>query len=44
MDDLSSAWRRTDAPKDPSTDDGYWIHTLNAVFEELYNIHKIFVN
>jgi hypothetical protein len=35
MDDLSSAWRRTDAPKDPSTDDGYWVHTLNTVFEEL---------
>lgn len=35
MDDLSSAWRRTDAPKDPSTDDGYWAHTLNTVFEEL---------
>lgn len=35
MDDLSSAWRRTDAPADPSTDDGYWIHTLKTVFEEL---------
>ena len=35
MDDLSSAWRRTDAPKYPSTDDGYWVHTLNTVFEEL---------
>ncbi len=35
MDDLSSAWRRTDAPDDPSTDDGYWVHTLKIVFEEL---------
>ena len=35
MDDLSSAWRRTDAPADPSTGDGYWVHTLNTVFEEL---------
>lgn len=35
MDDLSSAWRRTDAPNDPSTDDGYWVHTLKTVFEEL---------
>ena len=35
MDDLSSAWRRTDAPADPSTDDGYWVHTLRTVFEEL---------
>ena len=36
MDDLSSAWRRIDAPRqDPSTDDGYWVHTLKTVFEEL---------
>ena len=35
MDDLSSAWRRTDAPEEASTDDGYWVHTLQCVFEEL---------
>lgn len=35
MDDLSSAWRRTDAPEEPATDDGYWVHTLQTVFEEL---------
>ena len=35
MDDLSSAWRRTDAPAEPSTDDGYWVHTLKTVSEEL---------
>ncbi|MCD8498804.1 MAG: transposase [Clostridiales bacterium] len=35
MDDLSSAWRRVDAPKIPASDDGYWIHTLKTVFEEL---------
>lgn len=35
MDDLSSAWRRTDAPEEPATDDGYWVHTLRIVFEEL---------
>ena len=35
MDDLSSAWRRTDAPEQAATDDGYWVHTLNTVFEEL---------
>ena len=35
MDDLSSAWRRTDAPAEPATDDGYWVHTLVSVFEEL---------
>lgn len=35
MDDLSSAWRRTDAPPEPRLDDGYWVHTLKGVFEEL---------
>lgn len=35
MDDLSSAWRKTDAPELPETDDGYWVHTLKSVFEEL---------
>lgn len=35
MDDLLSAWRRVDAPAEPSTDDGYWVHTLKTVFEEL---------
>ena len=35
MDDLSSAWRKTDAPADPATDDGGWVHTLQIVFDEL---------
>ena len=35
MDDLSSAWRMKDAPERPSSDDGYWVHTLNCVFGEL---------
>lgn len=35
MDDLSSAWRRVDAPANPKTDDGCWVHTLQTVFEEL---------
>lgn len=35
MDDLLSTWRKTDAPEEPATDDGYWIHTLQTVFEEL---------
>lgn len=35
MDDLSSAWRRADAPEDAATDDGYWVHTLQIVFDEL---------
>lgn len=35
MDDLSSAWRRTDAPVSPKSDDGFWIHTTQDVFAEL---------
>jgi len=35
MEDLSSAWRMVDAPKLPRSDDGYWVHTLKIVFEEL---------
>ena len=35
MDDLSSAWRKTDAPAEPATDDGGWVHTLKVVFDEL---------
>ena len=35
MDDLSSAWRHTDAPYPPSTNDGYWVHTIKGVFKEL---------
>ena len=32
---LSSAWRRVDAPSEPSSDDGYWVHTIQTVTEEL---------
>ena len=35
MDDLSSAWRMVDAPTPPQSGDGYWVHTLNIVFESL---------
>jgi len=35
MDDLSSAWRRADAPSEPKSDDNYWVHTLQTVFAEL---------
>ena len=35
MDDLASAWRRTDAPESPRSDDDGWVHTLQIVFEEL---------
>jgi len=35
MDDLSSAWRRADAPLPPSSGDGGWVHTNKTVLEEL---------
>lgn len=35
LDDLSSSWRMIDSPKEPSTDDGFWVHTLGYVFDEL---------
>jgi hypothetical protein len=35
MDDLSSAWRRVDGNEKPSRNDGYWVHTLKCVFDEL---------
>lgn len=36
MEDLSSAWRKTDAPRQlPQSDDDYWVHTLKGVKEEL---------
>lgn len=35
LDDLSSAWRMVDSPEEPATDDGFWVHTLNYVFDEL---------
>ena len=35
MDDLMSAWRKTDAPEDAATNDDGWVHTLSIVFDEL---------
>jgi hypothetical protein len=36
MDDLSSAWRKVDAPEElPETGDKHWVHTLKTVFDEL---------
>jgi hypothetical protein len=35
MDDISSAWRRADAPAEPSSDDGFWVHTIQTAMEEL---------
>ena len=32
MDDLSSAWRKIDAPFPATTNDDYWVHTLVSVF------------
>ena len=38
LDDLSSAWRKVDAPEVPATDDGGWVHTMLYVFEELESL------
>lgn len=35
MDDLNSAWRKTNAPSEPVSNDAFWVHTLRSVFEEL---------
>ena len=35
MDDLNSAWRKVDAPEEPTSDDNGWVHTNVGVFEEL---------
>ena len=35
MHDLGTAWRETDAPNPPSSDDGYWVHTTKREFEVL---------
>lgn len=35
MDDLSEAWRMSDAPAEAETGDKYWVHTLKTEFEEL---------
>lgn len=35
MDDLSSAWRRTDAPAQARRDDAGWVHTTSTVHEML---------
>lgn len=32
MEDLSEAWRKTDSPSEPATDDGCWVHTLKESF------------
>ncbi len=35
MENLRTAWRRADAPEGAVSDDGYRVHTLNTVFEDL---------
>lgn len=35
MDDLSSVWRRADAPAEPSSDDVFLVHTIQTAMEEL---------
>jgi len=32
IDDLSSAWRKVDAPTPPISDDSYWVHTYSSGF------------
>ena len=35
MDNLSSAWRKVDAPEGAKSDDGFWVHAFSYVLEEL---------
>jgi len=35
IEDLNSAWRMTDSPKEPQSDDGYWVNTPKYVMEYL---------
>lgn len=35
MEDLSSAWRKVNAPENPSSEDDGWVHTLPSVLTEL---------
>ena len=35
MDDLSSAWRKVGCPDEPKRNDGYWVHTLEYVYDEM---------
>lgn len=39
MDDLSSAWRKVKGGKDtPKSTDGYWVHTLPSVMDEMIKL------
>lgn len=35
LDDLFNAWRMVDSSEKPTIDDGFWVHTLSYVFDEL---------
>jgi len=41
MEDLSSAWRRTDAAGDPYRGDRYWVHTPKHVFDIMEQLELI---
>ena len=38
MDDLSSAWRKTDGPENPRSDDSAWVHTIPKVMKMLESL------
>ena len=35
MEDLTDAWRLTDAPEEAHSDDGHWVHVSEGIFPEL---------
>ena len=35
MEDLTDAWRLSDAPEETHSDDGYWVHVSEGIFPEL---------
>ncbi len=35
MDDLRQCWRKIDSPKEPSNDDGFWVHPFEAGLEAM---------
>lgn len=39
MDDLSTVWRKTDAPLNPMSNDEYWVHAFKYCMEEMEALH-----
>ena len=35
MENLTDAWRLTDAPEEAQSDDGHWVHVNEGIFPEL---------